>query len=227
MASSLGALVSPKAKSARPTRPVEKRVRRSPEQARVLILDAADRVFGTHLPDAVGLKEIAREAGVSHALVTHYFGTYGGLVEASLERRLARVRESLVTQLFVSLDEKATVGELLAAYRRAIAHDAADPVTVRLAAWAMMSGRLAQEDFHSHRVQGLKLLADALQQRTDLSREDLEFCLVASFALSVVWTVGGHALAGALGHKKAKAGDERFEQRVSVMIDAYLRQART
>jgi len=201
-------------------------VRRSPEQARGVILDAADRVFGTRLPDAVGLKEIAREAGVSHALVTHYFGTYGGLVEASLERRLARVRESMVTQLFVSLDEKASVGELLAAYRRAIAHDAADPVTVRLAAWAMMSGRLAQEDFHSHRVQGLKLLADALEQRTDLSREDLEFCLVASFALSVVWTVGGPALAGALGHKKAKAGDERFEQRVSVMIDAYLRQAR-
>jgi len=218
-------VVSPKAKPAKPAKPAEKRVRRSPEQARALILDAADRVFGAHLPDAVGLKEIAREAGVSHALVTHYFGTYGGLVEAALERRLARVRESLVTRLFVELDEKATAGELLAAYRRAIVHDAADPLTIRLATWAMMSGRLAQEDFFAHRVQGLKLLADALQQRTAIPREDLEFCLVASFALTVVWTVGGKALAGALGHKKAKASDERFEERVSTMIDAYLRQA--
>jgi TetR/AcrR family transcriptional regulator, repressor for neighboring sulfatase len=217
---------SPKPKPARPAKPAEKRVRRSPEEARALILDAADRVFGAHLPDAVGLKEIAGEAGVSHALVTHYFGTYGGLVEAALERRLARVRESLVTRLFIELDETATARDLLAAYRRAITHDAADPLTIRLATWAMMSGRLAQEDFFAHRVQGLKLLADALEQRIDLPREDLEFCLVASFALSVVWTVGGHALAGALGQRKSKAGDELFEQRVSTMIDAYLRKAR-
>jgi hypothetical protein len=91
----------------------------------------------------------------------------------------------------------------------------------------MMSGRLAQEDFFAHRVQGLKLLADALQQRIDLPREELEFCLVASFALSVVWTVGGHALTGALGQKKTKASDERFEARVSTMLDAYLRQAQS
>ena len=63
-------MVSPKAKPAKPAKPAEKRVRRSPEEARTVILDAADRVFGAHLPDAVGLKEIAREAGVSHALVT-------------------------------------------------------------------------------------------------------------------------------------------------------------
>ena len=65
----------------------KKRVRRSPDEARTLILDAADRVFAKKLPDAVGLKDVAREAGVSHALVTHYFGTYDGLVEATLERR--------------------------------------------------------------------------------------------------------------------------------------------
>jgi AcrR family transcriptional regulator len=213
-------------KKAKPAKPAEKRVRRSPEEARTLILDAADRVFRTHLPDSVGLKEIAREAGVSHALVTHYFGTYGGLVEAALERRLARVREALVTQLFVAHDEKATVSELLATYRRAIAHAAADPLTIRLGTWATMSGRLTQEDFSAHRVQGLKLLADALEKRTDVPREDLEFCLVASFALTTVWTVGGHALSGALGQKREKAADERFEQRVSAMIDGFLTRPR-
>lgn len=188
-----------------------------------MILDAADRVFALHLPDAVGLKEIGREAGVSHALVTHYFKTYGGLVEATLERRFERLRASLVRQLFEVLDAKATASELLAAYRAAIARDAADPVTVRLATWAMISGRTTQEDFFSHRVQGLRLLADALQARTDLPREELEFALVASFALSVVWTVGGHALTGALGKKKAKDTDAAFEERVAAMIEGYLR----
>ena len=158
--------------------------------------------------------------------MTHYFGTYGGLVEAALERRLTRVRESIVSRLFLELDARVTASELLATFRRAIAEDAADPLTVRLATWAMMSGRLAQEDFFAYRVQGLKLLADALQRRVDLPREELEFCLIASFAVSVVWTVGGNALTGALGHKKTKASDDRFEERVSTMIDAYLRHAR-
>lgn len=203
-----------------------KRVRRSPEEARAVILDAADRVFGLHLPDAVGLKEIAREAGVSHALVTHYFGTYAGMVEAALERRFHRLRESLVKQLFFAHDADASAAELLATYRAAIARDAADPVTVRLAAWAMMSGRTTQDDFFAHRVQGLRLLADALEKRTDVPREDLEFCLVASFAMTVVWTVGGHALMGALGKKRVRGVDAPFEERVSKMIDGYLRDSK-
>jgi hypothetical protein len=136
------------------------------------------------------------------------------------------LRASLVQQLFGALDEKASASELLAAYRRAIAHDAGDPVTVRLATWAMMSGRLAHEDFFANRVQGLRLLADALQVRTDAPREELEFSLVASFALTVVWTVAGQALAGALGKKRAAGLDREFEARVSRMIDSYLRDSK-
>jgi AcrR family transcriptional regulator len=202
------------------------RVRRSPEEARNVILDAADRVFALHLPDAVGLKEIGREAGVSHALVTHYFGTYAGLVEATLERRFERLRASLVQQLFGAFEAKASAGELLATYRAAIARNAADPVTVRLAMWATMSGRTSKEDFFTHRMQGLRLLADALEARIDVPREDLEFCLIASFALTVTWTVGGEAIAGALGKKRARGVDVSFEQRVATMIDGYLERAR-
>ncbi|HSO35692.1 MAG TPA: helix-turn-helix domain-containing protein, partial [Labilithrix sp.] len=91
--------------TARPKeKPAPRRVRRSPEEAQTVILDAAERVFALHLPDAVGLKEVAREAGISHALITHYFGTYGGLVEATLERRFTRVRDTLVRELFGALD---------------------------------------------------------------------------------------------------------------------------
>jgi len=206
----------------------EKRVRRSPEDARAVILDAGDRVFALHLPDAVGLKDLARAAGVSHALVTHYFGTYAAFVESALERRFERLRTSLVEQLFgaVVLEANATASDLLGVYRAAIAHHAADPVTVRLATWAMMTGANAKDDFFAQRVQGLRLLADALEKRTDVSREDLEFCLIASFALTVVWTVGGDTLAGALGKKKPRTADASFEMRVAAMIDAYLDRVR-
>ena len=38
------------------------------------------------------MKDVARGAGVSHALVSHYFGTYDALVEAVLERRAEAIR---------------------------------------------------------------------------------------------------------------------------------------
>src|SRR5690242_21904669 len=77
----------------------ERRRRRSPEQARVELLDAAERVFAKANPRAVGLKQVAREAGVSHALITHYFGTYAGLVEATLERRVRALRQRILDKL--------------------------------------------------------------------------------------------------------------------------------
>src|SRR5437868_5365518 len=84
---------------ARRTEDKPERRRRSPEVARAEILDAAERLFARHQPEDVGLKAIGREAGVSHALITHYFGTYVGLCEAVLQRRLVGVREIAASRL--------------------------------------------------------------------------------------------------------------------------------
>lgn len=200
----------------------KKRVRRSPEEARALILDAAERVFATRLPDVAGLKDIAREAGVSHALVTHYFGTYDALVEATLERRFHALRETLLPSLMRMLGEDADAGTFLAAHRREVARAASDPAMVRLGVWAAMSGRIEAADFFPHRMQGLKLLADALEARSKARREDLEMALVASFALAVVWRAAGRAIAGAMGKRPSKELDAWFEARTADMLDAFL-----
>jgi len=86
-----------------PAKPRKPRVRRSPEDARAHILDAADAVFRDHLPDAVGLREIAAAAGVSHGLVTHYFATYEGLVAAVIARRLDAARTAAFAHLAQSM----------------------------------------------------------------------------------------------------------------------------
>jgi len=205
----------------------KKRARRSPEEARALILSAAERVFAKHLPDVVGLKDIAKEAGVSHALVTHYFGTYDALVEATLEKRFHAVRATLLPSLLHLIAAEADVASMLTLHRRAIREAAADPTTVRLAAWAVLSRRLEADDFFPHRMQGLKLIADAIEGRSKVSREDLEFVLVASFALSVVWTFGKRAFAGSLGRKPSAALDEGFEERATRMITTFLRASST
>lgn len=198
---------------------MKKRERRTPDEARALILDAAERVFRDRLPDVAGLKDVAHEAGVSHALVTHYFGTYAGLVERTLERRFERMREVLVAELGTALAEGKDVGTVLAIYRATVARLMGEPVTMRLASWALLSGRADAADFVSHRVQGLRLLTDALEARSGLPRGDLEFALVASLAMAVVSTAGRRALGGALGRK---GGLDAVEERTRAMIDAYL-----
>ncbi len=83
----------------RPQRKVLPRRRRDPTEARRELLDAAERVLAIHGPDAVGLRDVAREAGVSHGLVTHYFGTYDALVEAVFARRTERLAAEIAERL--------------------------------------------------------------------------------------------------------------------------------
>ncbi|MFC9394686.1 TetR/AcrR family transcriptional regulator [Streptomyces sp. NPDC057027] len=69
------------------------RRRRTPDEARTEILDAATELIARHGPDGVGLRRVAEAVGVTHGLVTHYFGTYRALVRAVLERENERKRE--------------------------------------------------------------------------------------------------------------------------------------
>ena len=102
----------------------------------------------------MGLKDVAREAGVSHALITHYFGTYAGLVEATLERRLAALRERIRERLgeagVLSRPE-----ELLGVLFQALE----DPVHLRLMKWLAASERPSAIHAFALQHKGLALIA--------------------------------------------------------------------
>lgn len=61
---------------------------RSSEKTRERILDAARDTFSSRGIEAVSVREVAKAAGVSHALVHTYFGSKNDLVDAVLEREL-------------------------------------------------------------------------------------------------------------------------------------------
>jgi AcrR family transcriptional regulator len=52
-----------------------------------------------------GLKDVAREAGVSHALVTHYVGTYAALVDEALASHVRRCRAAFFERFAQSGDD--------------------------------------------------------------------------------------------------------------------------
>jgi AcrR family transcriptional regulator len=73
-----------------------KRVRRSPEDAKRLILDAAEASMGADGPAGLRLQDVAAAAGVSHPTILHHFGNRGGLIQALNARALEDLKKVVV-----------------------------------------------------------------------------------------------------------------------------------
>ena len=76
-----------------------KRLRRTPEEARRLILEAAQTRLATTGPEGLRLQDIAAAAGISHPLILHHFGSREGLVRALTRQAAAELRDKLVAAM--------------------------------------------------------------------------------------------------------------------------------
>jgi AcrR family transcriptional regulator len=76
-----------------------KRLRRTPEEARRLILEAARSRLAATGPEGLRLQDIAAAAGVSHPLILHHFGSREGLVRALTREAAAELRDKLVAAM--------------------------------------------------------------------------------------------------------------------------------
>jgi AcrR family transcriptional regulator len=76
-----------------------KRARRTPEEARRLILETAQQLIARAGPEGLRLQEIAAAAGISHPLILHHFGSREGLVRALTQQAVAELRDKLVTAM--------------------------------------------------------------------------------------------------------------------------------
>lgn len=201
-----------KAKSAAGT----ERKRRSPDEARRTILRAAQKLLAEHGPDGVGLKDVAREASVSHALVSHYFGTYESLVDAALEDHLTSQRLEGIQRMMRSEPHPAAWLDI--AFEQ-LAH----PLSGRLLIWAMLTGRLEREDFVVLRDRGLQQVADLLDvylraagKQTD--RDTLERGVLIGFCAAIGYSLGRNALWGSLGKRASAEKDEAFRAQLASML---------
>jgi TetR/AcrR family transcriptional regulator, repressor for neighboring sulfatase len=202
------------------------RRRRPPELARREILDAAERVLARSHPDHVGLKDVAREAGVSHALITHYFGTYAGLLEAALERRLTALREVLLARLREP-DALGRPNELLGVLFQALE----DPVHLRLMRWLLASERPAAMHAFGLQHRGLAVVADqvsrALTPKPDRALvRTLELTFLTAVAAAYGYAIAKPALAGALGRQPSQELDNDVRRTLADMLQAHMRATR-
>lgn len=195
------------------------RRRRDPEEARGEILDAADRLLAERPPDVVGLADIAREAGVSHALVSHYFGTYVGVVDAVLERRRAAVRARVVAR--IAKADLVDPDELVDAVFDALS----DRTFVRLTLWALAAERpSASETFPLH-AQGMRIVADAITERLGdpraETRKRIEQAMVVAGSAALGYVVARPGWMAALGREPSSAFDRSVRRALGEMIRTF------
>ena len=106
-----------------PSSPVaDKGIRRTPDEARALILDAAEARMASSGPAGLRLQDVAAQAGVSHPTILHHFGSRAGLVQALNQRTLADLKTVLLSAMqAVEASSEGVIGPVFEAYRNGLA----------------------------------------------------------------------------------------------------------
>jgi AcrR family transcriptional regulator len=99
----------------------QKRIRRTPEEARALILEAAEGTIARTGPAGLRLQDVAKAAGVSHPTILHHFGSREGLVKALNLRTLEDLKAALVAGMKTDDSGDDGIARTFAAYRGGLA----------------------------------------------------------------------------------------------------------
>jgi AcrR family transcriptional regulator len=201
------------------------RRRRTAEEAREAILDAAERQLKERGPDSLRLKELAAEVGMSHPTLLHHFGTREGLMIAVVERSLRAVEADVIaaiaqTPTRASDDDARDVEALLDRVSAALV----DKGHGRTIAWLALSGRVPpSEDV------GIKLAAEATHAIRRGRRgagtpsfEDTRFTLLLSYYALFAQSVVGPLVARSAGLPDDERTRAHFRRWLAKLISTHL-----
>ncbi len=147
----------------------KKRIRRTAEEARKLILDAAEERLANGGPEALRLQDIAADVGISHPAILHHFESRDGLVLALTVRTLQSLRDGLLDVLAEVDLQNPNVEAVLASVFGVLS----DRGLARLIAWVVLSGRLVPDEVgNSDEVDLLKEISDAIHALRMRAAED-------------------------------------------------------
>jgi TetR/AcrR family transcriptional regulator, repressor for neighboring sulfatase len=194
----------------------KRRVRRSADEARRLILDAAEKRLREGGPEAVRLKEIARDVGISHPAILHHFASRDGLTQALERRAMQRLEDELVEALSAPRAHGDTVHAML---ERVFA-TLGDAGHGRMLAWRVLQlggpdptageGRLLRaitNMVHARRLE----LAQA-EQRPPPSAQDTEFMVRLAAAAMLGDGIFAPFLDGSFGRANDPARQRQFRE---------------
>ena len=195
------------------------RVRRTAEEAREHILDAAEAQLRERGPDGLRLQELAAQVGVSHPAILHHFGSRTALVRAVLSRTARRLKLEITTALSHDVDA-ANGATLLDRISRVLA----DRGNARMFAWLFLAGDGEGQDPLGYGVH-LREIADAVhalrRRRRPSAEPPFEDTLFTVLLAGI--SLFGNALAGpSLRRSAGLDADPDADRRFVVWLAALL-----
>jgi AcrR family transcriptional regulator len=193
-----------------------KRHRRQPEEAKRLILDAAEACMTAGGPAGLRLQDVARTAGVSHPTILHHFGSREGLVRALNLRSLEALRNSVIARLASARSGKDSIKQTFAAYRDGVAQRML--WLIQSAALETPGGlRFFDEIVDALHALRLKFAATGTTPDIEDTRAVIHLTTIAAFGDALI----GPRLRQETGAKE-RAARERFETWYVGLLDLYL-----
>lgn len=189
---------------ARKAPPPAPRKRRTAEEARGAIMDAAERQLVAAGPGGIRLQDVAREVGVSHPTVLHHFGSREGLVDAVVSRAL----DALHADVAAALTDASAGEDQVAAMLDGVAAALSARGQGRALMWLALGSPEPHRDDLRLREQAEAV--DALRKvrfpdARESTLEDSQFLVVLAASTMLAHSViGAHLLHGA-GVRGAKA----------------------
>lgn len=165
-----------------------RRRRRTPEEARLEALACARARLLTGGPDAVTLKAVADDLGVTHTNLIHHFGSAAGLQSALMASMVADLAQALDTAIVRLRTDEGAPLELVNAVFDAFAEGGAG----KLAAWIVLKGDLSHLEPVRDAVTGL---VDAIQDKLG-DPDGQTHTRIPSAVLFIALSAFGEALIG-------------------------------
>ncbi len=212
--------------AARPEKPSRggkpPRKRREADEARVAILDAAERRLGVAGPGGIRLQDVADDVGVSHSTVLHHFGSREALLSAVIERSFATIRADLVAAISASSGGPEALLGMLNGVAAALAKEGHGRVLL----WLALEGQ-PLDGTGQVRVADVVDAAHALRMKRrggepSPSRDDTGYTIVLGALALVASVVLSPALLGHAGLASGEAGEVRFRQWLARLLSRHL-----
>lgn len=207
------------------TPPPARRVRRTGEEARRLILDAAEQRLAKNGPEGIRLQDIAKDVGISHPAILHHFQSREGLVSALVERTMNHLRTALFGVIAKgqsgTIDSGAMMDEVFSTL--------SDRGHARLLAWLTLTGRVDPHP-EGEGQQMLSELTDLIhdaaakaasdQGKPEPNKDDTRF-----FILLATMSAFGEAIVGHQMYQAAGLGDDPnaasdFRERLKALLSS-------
>ena len=199
-----------------------KRVRRTAEEAKSMILDAAERRLRELGPAGIKLQELAADVGVSHPAILHHFGSRDGLVEAVVRRALDSLRDSTLDQVRRHMSREVDIPSILDVVFGILAERG----HARLIAWLILEGKNPRDEARLMRALAeaahVRMISGGWTEGRSFSFEDMLFTIMLVGTSALGLGVTGEAMRHSSGVEDDPGIEDRYRRWLSALIARYL-----